>query len=173
MSSDSGKGKLMGNKENFPNLITKIYNLMLLVVSLVLLAGGTLVYYAIDPHFSAFQLTKVPLVATHNVSAEDEPNKIENGIHVRTGLVDAEGLMTVVNNCTSCHSAKIILQNRMTADRWNATIKWMQKTQNLGDLGSNQEVIVNYLVTNYPPKMVGRREILTNIDWYELKTNNN
>lgn len=162
----------MAYKEDFPNLITKIYNLMLLVVTLVILAGGLLVYYAIDPNFSAFQLPPAPLVATNNVSVEDEPNIIKNGIHVRTGLVEAEGLMTVVNNCTSCHSAKIILQNSMNAERWNATIKWMQETQNLGDLGSNQEVIVNYLVTNYPPKTVGRREILTNIEWYELKTNN-
>lgn len=161
----------MANKEDFPNLITKIYNLMLLVVSLVIVTGGLLVYYAIDPNFSAFQLPTTPLAAMNNVNVEDDPNKIENGIHVRTGLVDAEGLMTVVNNCTSCHSSKIILQNRMNEDRWNATIKWMQKTQNLGDLGSNQEVIVNYLVTNYPPKVVGRREILTNINWYELKPN--
>ncbi len=56
----------------------------------------------------------------------------------------------------------------MNATRWNATIKWMQETQNLGDLGENQEVIVNYLVTNYPPKEIGRRENLNNIDWYEL-----
>ncbi len=163
----------MAKKEDFPNLITKIYNLMLLVISLVILAGGALVYYAIDPDFSVFQLPSAPIAATETVNEVDELNKIENGIHVRTGLVDAEGLMTVVNNCTYCHSAKIILQNRMNTDRWNATIKWMQETQNLGDLGSNQEVIVNYLVTNYPPKMIGRREILTNIDWYELKTNNN
>ena len=102
------------------------------------------------------------------VVVEDE-NKIENGIHVRTGLVDAEGLMTVVNNCTNCHSSKIILQNRMNAERWNATIKWMQQTQNLWDLGKNQDVIVNYLVTNYPPKSKGRRENLSKIEWYALE----
>ena len=35
-------------------------------------------------------------------------NAIENGIHVRTGLVEAEGLMAVVNNCTNCHSAQLV-----------------------------------------------------------------
>jgi len=75
----------------------------------------------------------------------------------------------VVNNCTSCHSSKLIIQNRMNTESWNATIKWMQETQNLWPLGKNQEVIVNYLVTNYPPKAKGRRENLSNIDWYELE----
>lgn len=99
---------------------------------------------------------------------EDE-DKIENGIHVRTGLIDADGLMTVVNNCTNCHSAKLVTQNRMNEERWNATIKWMQETQNLWDLGDNQKIIVNYLVTNYPAKAKGRRMNLTNINWYELE----
>jgi hypothetical protein len=58
--------------------------------------------------------------------------------------------MTVVNNCTNCHSVKLVAQNRMNAERWNASIKWMQQTQNLWNFGDNQEIIVNYLVTNYP-----------------------
>ena len=95
-------------------------------------------------------------------------DKIENGIHVRTGFVDAEGLMTVVNNCTNCHSAKLVLQNRMNRERWESTIKWMQETQNLWPLGANKEVIINYLVVNYPPVDKGRRERLANIEWYEL-----
>ena len=57
----------------------------------------------------------------------------------------------------------------MTAERWNTTIKWMQETQNLWDLGLNQDIIVNYLATNYPPKAKGRRSILTDIKWYELE----
>lgn len=118
----------------------------------------------IDPDLSAFQDKTETYVNT-----QMEEDRIENGIHVRTGLIEAEGLMTVVNNCTNCHSALLVIQNRMNAERWIATIKWMQETQNLWDLGGNQEIIVNYLVTNYPPKEKGRREILTNIDWYELE----
>lgn len=100
---------------------------------------------------------------------EDDANRIENGIHVRTGLVDAPGLTETVNNCTTCHSAKLILQNRMNKERWHATIRWMQETQNLWPLGANENIIVNYLVANYPPQEKGRRAVLKNIDWYELK----
>ena len=78
-------------------------------------------------------------------------------------------VMTVVNNCTNCHSAKLVIQNRMNKERWLATIKWMQETQGLWDLRDNQEIIVNYLVTNYPPIEKGRRENLTNIEWYEIE----
>ena len=92
-----------------------------------------------------------------------------NGIHLRTGFKDGEGLMTVVNNCTNCHSAQLVIQNRMNEERWIETIRWMQKTQNLWDLGPNEKIIVNYLVTNYPPKSKGRREALTNIEWYPLE----
>jgi len=95
-------------------------------------------------------------------------NEIENGIHVRTGLKEGEGLMVVVAHCTACHSAQLIIQNRMNKEQWNATIRWMQETQNLWDLGDNQEVTVNYLVNNYPVVVKGRRENLKNIEWYIL-----
>ncbi len=95
-------------------------------------------------------------------------NEIVDGIHVRTGLKDGEGLMTVVANCTACHSAQLVIQNRMNKERWNATIRWMQETQNLWELGDNQAVIVNYLLTNYPVIDKGRREKLENIEWYAL-----
>ena len=101
--------------------------------------------------------------------ADQDPNRIENGIHVRTGLIEDEGLITVVTHCTACHSAQLVTQNRMNKERWNATIRWMQETQNLWDLGENQEIIVNYLVKNYPPEEKGRRENLKNIEWYDLK----
>ena len=37
----------------------------------------------------------------NKTDANEDPNRIENGIHVRTGLIDDEGLMTVVANCTA------------------------------------------------------------------------
>ena len=104
-----------------------------------------------------------------DVTKTENRDKIENGIHLRTGLKDDEGLMTVITHCTACHSAQLVIQNRMNEERWNATIRWMQETQNLWDLGKNQEVIVNYLVKNYPPTEKGRRENLKEPEWYELK----
>ncbi|MGI9533088.1 monoheme cytochrome C [Lutimonas sp.] len=94
---------------------------------------------------------------------------IVDGIHVRTGLKEGEGLMMVIGHCTACHSAQLITQNRMNKEQWNATIRWMQETQNLWDLGENQEVIVNYLVTNYPVIDTGRRENLPTTEWYRLE----
>ena len=123
----------------------------------------------------------VVLLATYFflIESNDKPKQIINiqtvsnseivdGIHVRTGLKDGEGLMTVVANCTACHSAQLVIQNRMNKERWDATIRWMQETQNLWDLGDNQEVIVNYLVKNYPVNSKGRRSNLQDIEWYEL-----
>lgn len=154
----------MSEELEFFKQVKKVYHLLLLLFSLFVIAGGALVYYMANPEF--FNFNKPPEVVA--VVEELDPDRIENGIHVETGFVDAEGMMTVVRNCTACHSSKLILQNRMNADRWNATIKWMQETQNLPDLGKNQEIIVNYLATNYPPVDTGRRPSLTNIDWYEL-----
>jgi len=57
----------------------------------------------------------------------------------------------------------------MSKERWRATIRWMQETQNLWDLGGNEEAIVNYLGTHYAPTQKGRRQNLANIDWYDLE----
>ncbi|WP_257212866.1 monoheme cytochrome C [Maribacter sp. 4U21] len=110
-----------------------------------------------------YQLVKKPDVM------EDAYDMVKDGIHVRTGLKASDGYMTVVNNCTNCHSAKLVIQNRMNEDRWRATIKWMQKTQNLWELGENEQIIIDYLVLNYPPELKGRRSNLDNVDWYVLE----
>lgn len=99
-------------------------------------------------YFSNFENKKSELIYSGLI---EEKDKIKNGIHLRTGLIDAEGLMTVVNNYTNCHSAKLVVQNKISTENWNTTIKWRHGIQNLSKSGGNQEVIVNYLVTNYPP----------------------
>lgn len=154
-----------GNKE-FQKKIKRAEKTAYIAMLFSFIASVLLLFAVFDPSFSIFgnKGTK-PIYST---IAENE-DKIENGIHIRTGLIDAEGLITVVNNCTNCHSAKLVVQNKMSAESWNATIKWMQETQNLWDLGSNQEIIVNYLVTNYPALAKGRRMVLKDIDWYTLK----
>ncbi len=130
-----------------------------------------------------FIVVKDSSVLTSNTSAEDyatpetginDPkhpdfDKIENGIHLRTGFAEGAGLQLVINNCTTCHSAKLVTQNRMSKERWKATIRWMQETQNLWDLGANEEAIINYLATYYAPTEKGRRQNLANIEWYNLK----
>lgn len=154
----------MKNLEEIERGIRTITRLSKVILFLTAIVALLLVYYAIDPSVSVFK-NKTAAKA----SIEDTYNKIENGIHVRTGLVEAEGLMSVVNNCTNCHSAKLVIQNRMNRERWISTIRWMQETQNLWDLGDQEEVIVNYLVANYPTVKKGRRALLTEIEWYELE----
>ena len=122
----------MAEDKDFNNIVTAIRYVISMVLGLVIITSTFFIYYLIDPNLTSLQHT--PEVKSVPVVVVEDENKIENGIHVRTGLVDAEGLMTVVNNCTNCHSSKIILQNRMNAERWNATIKWMQQTQNLSPL---------------------------------------
>lgn len=156
----------MNTNSDFQKKIKKAEKTAYIATAFAFLASILLLFAVYDPTFSVFGKKEVAPMYTEVVEDEDA---IENGIHVRTGLIATEGFMTVVNNCTNCHSAKLVTQNRMNAERWNATIKWMQETQNLWDLGANQEIIVNYLVTNYPPKAKGRRMTLTDIDWYDLK----
>lgn len=156
----------MLQEERFRNKIKKIYNSIILFFSLILICGLLLTLCVTNPNLFNFHIeSKTTEFST--IMLDDD--RIENGIHLRTGLIDGNGLMTVVNNCTNCHSAKLLTQNRMNRQRWNETIAWMQKTQNLWNLGKNQEIIVNYLVTNYPIKKRGRRQILEEIDWYHLK----
>ncbi|TXD48237.1 monoheme cytochrome C [Polaribacter sp. IC073] len=158
----------MIDKNEFQNKIKKAEKTAYKAIFFSFLASVLLLFAAYDPTFSIFGNKETALTYSDTVENKNE-DKIENGVHIRTGLVDAEGLITVVNNCTNCHSAKLVIQNRMNTERWNTTIKWMQETQNLWDLGENQEVIVNYLVTNYPPIAKGRRLNLTDINWYTLK----
>ncbi|MDO6601969.1 monoheme cytochrome C [Arenibacter palladensis] len=158
----------MSKQDNFRKQVKSFYSILVVSFAMVLLIGVLGVIYMTDP--SVFSSKKdTPNSEVVDVNPDDDWDKIENGIHLRTGFKEGEGLMTVVNNCTNCHSAQLVIQNRMNEERWIETIRWMQKTQNLWDLGDNEKVIVNYLVTNYPPKSKGRREALTNIEWYPLE----
>lgn len=158
----------MEEHTKFKKQVKTIYRLLMVVFAVFVATAIFILYFLSDPSLSAFKKTvSEPEYVT--VPEEDGFDRIENGIHVRTGLVEAEGFMEVVNNCTNCHSALLVTQNRMNKEGWIATIRWMQETQNLWDLGKNEEIIVDYLVANYPPKKKGRREILSNIEWYELR----
>ncbi len=163
----------MNKKEKVREAAKKVYQLMCRVFIICGILACLLIYLMVDPNLATFKSSfagdYTPVLAADGaVPNVLDDNKIENGIHVRTGFVEGEGLMAVVNNCTNCHSAKLVTQNRMSREKWLATIRWMQETQNLWDLGNDEEVIVNYLAKYYAPIAKGRRQNLTNIDWYEL-----
>jgi hypothetical protein len=142
----------------------RIYRFLIVACTLALISGGV-IFYTNEDDIAVEENVEGEYIAHPDI----DPDSIENGIHLRTGLIDALGLQETVDNCTSCHSAKLVIQNRMSAERWRATIRWMQETQNLWPLGEKEDIIINYLVTNYPPKETGRREALTDVEWYELR----
>ncbi len=52
----------------------------------------------------------------------------------------------VADTCTACHSAAIIVQNRMSRKRWDETLTWMQEKQGLGPLTPDvRRRILDYL----------------------------
>lgn len=165
----------MDDQEKIRESARLLYRLMFRIFILFGVIACICIYLMVDPTLSAFKSSDtieeyVTVPDTDGTELSDEDyDKIENGVHLRTGFVEGEGLMLVVNNCTNCHSAKLVTQNRMSKERWLATIRWMQETQNLWDLGGNEEPIVNYLATYYAPTAKGRRQNLSDIEWYELE----
>lgn len=99
--------------------------------------------------------------------ATDEP--ASETIDPTTGLIVADELPLIISNCTACHSAKLITQNRATREGWKSMIVWMQETQDLWDLGPNEDKILDYLARYYAPEKIGRRKNLKDIEWYDLK----
>ncbi len=107
----------------------------------------------------------------NNKAMENDPHKgldIVDGIDLESGLLATGDYELVKRNCTSCHSGKLIAQNRASKEGWRSMINWMQETQGLWDLGQNEEAILEYLESCYGPEHMGRRKNLENIDWYEL-----
>lgn len=79
----------------------------------------------------------------------------------KTGLVIAPGFEVVSVQCTVCHSARLITQNRADREGWQDMIRWMQDTQGLWPLGDNEPLVLDYLASNYGPLSVGRRRPLS------------
>ncbi|WMC10293.1 hypothetical protein PU634_14610 [Oceanimonas pelagia] len=76
----------------------------------------------------------------------------------QTGFIIAPGWETVRNNCTACHSAKLVTQNSGSREHWLSLIRWMQEKQGLWAFDAQTEdTILSYLSTAYGPKTGARR----------------
>ncbi len=137
-------------KQRFRSLKLTLAGLVI-VLLVVIYYGGVLIYSPESMLGNKEQITSV------EANGQDE-----------TGFLDGEHKMLVVANCTACHSSKLVTQNRASREGWRNMIRWMQKTQNLWDLGENEEKILDYLSTHYAPEDQGRRANLKDIEWYEL-----
>lgn len=144
--------------KEFRSKVRNLYILLIVFFGLLIGVSGLLVYAMLNPS----------LLNSGNTDYI-EVGAVENGIHVETGFVYDDGIEAVITSCTPCHSAKLVTQNRATKEGWLGIIRWMQETQNLWDLGKNETIILDYLAKHYAPKEKGRRENLTDIEWYELE----
>lgn len=136
----------------------------LLILAFVVVSGvGAIAYINFWPESNrkeAFNPEDMPPLA---------PPTIVDGIDVESGLITGKNYKLVKSNCTYCHSGKLITQNRMSRDGWEGTIRWMQATQNLPELGDNEGPILDYLAAFYAPIKRGRRAPIEDVDWYELE----
>ncbi|MBL4624636.1 MAG: monoheme cytochrome C [Flavobacteriales bacterium] len=145
-------------KKVLSDINRKLINLM---ITLVLFMGG--IWLVLYPPSFLQDTTEQAMVN------EIDLDLIEDGIHVSSGLVAKEGFEFVQQNCGGCHSYKLVTQNRNTRDGWLETIRWMQETQKLWDLGENEPALLDYLAANYGPEETGRRKQLEIAEWYELE----
>ena len=93
---------------------------------------------------------------------------VKDGFDVATGLIADTHYQLVKKYCTRCHSPKLITQNHADRAEWKKIIVWMQNTQNLGNLGKDEALILDYLSKNYGYVKRARRQSLKNINWYFL-----
>ncbi len=81
-----------------------------------------------------------------------------------SGLIMADGWELVLANCGACHSYALVTSQRGDEKFWRSTIRWMQKTQNLGQIPEPQEsTLVSYLAEHYNESDWGRRPPLAGI----------
>lgn len=161
---------------------TDLWRLFISIVNLlVILIIITVMYVALEDQIMAFinkpkytieQLEEISKIRDRIRSKERNENwdLIENGIHVKTGLIADENLQLVIGSCTSCHSAKLITQNKATREGWKSMFVWMEETQGLTNLGDREPKILDYLEKHYAPQEIGRRQNLDieSIEWYIL-----
>ena len=77
----------------------------------------------------------------------------EAEIDYETGLIVADGLELIKENCTVCHPGRFMVINGGDTKFWKAKVRLMQKGFGLWDLGKETEsTIINYLSKHYPRK---------------------
>jgi hypothetical protein len=135
---------------------------------------GLMTLFSVVIAFTAKEeMPATPIKSTTKTEKRENPllAEVENGVHLPTGLIADKDFELVVTNCTGCHAANLVIQNRQTADGWKSIIEWMQEKQNLWDLGKDESKIIAYLAKNYAPENVGRRKNLNlkSDDWYVLE----
>lgn len=153
-------------QEEIRKLLLAITSLGVLMLGLIVMAIALVLTVQFQPKWleSWFsQPEKKEVLLAEETEEEWTSERLEE-----VGLVEGEGLQLVLANCTNCHSAKLVTQNRFTREGWLQVIRWMQETQGFWDLGQNEEAILDYLSTHFAPEPRGRRMPLE-VEWYSLE----
>jgi len=165
---------------NHKKIWLNLFNLLLGTVKMMVFGICLVMLYTLFGDSFAFNIKDKAVLTTRQSSRqssidEEDWDRVENGIHVTSGLIYADNFDIVRANCTACHSGKLVAQNRATREGWEQMIRWMQATQGLWDLGVNEPKILDYLATHYAPKEVGRRQNIdiAAVEWYILDLDNN
>ena len=138
--------------------VLKVFGQIIPCVAVVLLL-------CLNPNNSLSRQNLSKLKISHTLKTAAPADSLDK----QTGLIIAPGYVLVKQNCVRCHSPKIITDKRATREGWLATIRWMQQTQGLWDLGKAEPKILDYLAAHYAPTNEGRRPSLKNIQWYKLE----
>ena len=154
----------------------KSFNLFITIVKTMLfMICGALLYVGFGDKFD-FSFQEQAIKQSRHANSQssydsEDWDKVENGIHVASGLVYVDNFDIIRANCTACHSGKLVAQNRATREGWQQMIRWMQETQGLWDLGKNEPIILDYLAKYYAPEEVGRRANIdmAEVEWYILE----
>ena len=68
------------------------------------------------------------------------------------GLPRTVGYEEVAAYCTSCHSLAIVMQQHVTAERWQYLLTWMVEKQNMSPLSPEEHsLVLKYLTANFSP----------------------
>lgn len=153
--------------KDFRNILRIYKNLMRL--SLAMAVFMTLIVLFKFEFISIPQYYEIiePTVLQKESEVEIFPGEV-GSIDVESGLVIDNGFGVVKAQCGSCHSTKLVAQNNLSRQGWTELIRWMQKEQNLWDLGEQESIVLNYLEKNFGPKNNGRRKKLEIDNWYVL-----
>lgn len=164
-------------KDNFEKERLKLWSQWLLLIKSGFWILVILIFYVIGGDKILVLIENVTTDVRINLETSDEmlyadQYKSEQFIdnNEATTLAKGVGLATVKSVCLSCHSEKLITQNRATRAGWKDMIRWMQKTQGLPPLGSKEKIILDYLEKHYAPVKFHRRPPLdtNDIEWYVL-----
>jgi len=154
----------MGNPhQTYRKRARRLYRILIVVSCLALILAIVAFYFYGEENGAGANS-----ISTHPKETEVF-GEMEKSIDSASGFIRGTGLRETITHCTPCHSAQLVTQNRMTKEGWLSTIRWMQETQNLWDLGESESIILEYLATNYAPEAKGRRENLKVTEWYVLE----